>query len=154
MVRDFLFLGAVKRRLVDGRLPNTQAFLYFVIITAVDNLQLAVLQLSPAQPTRWTPLAVWGSLLAGGVFLVGTYFLNGGSRGHDYLTRYFALTAVVALWIAVPFQLLISLPRVLEPLVGVDWFVPAVLLVANIGIFSFIALQIRDVAIRSRQASP
>ncbi len=154
MVRDFLFLGAVKQRLVDGRLPNAQAFLYFVIITAVDNLQLAVLQVSPAQPTRWTPLAVWGSLLAGGVFLVGTYLLNGGSRGRDYLTRYFALTAVVALWIAVPFQVLVSLPRLLEPLVGVDWYVPAVLLITNIGIFSFIAWQIRDVAIRSRHASP
>ena len=97
MVRDFLFLSAVKRRLVHGTLPNTQVFLYFVIITAVDNVQLAVLQVSPVAPTRWTPLAVWSSFLAGGIFLIGTYLLNGGSAGRDYLPRYFAITAVVAL---------------------------------------------------------
>lgn len=54
MIRDFLFLSAVKRRLVDGTLPNNQIFLYFIVITGVDNLQLAVLQVAPAQPTSWS----------------------------------------------------------------------------------------------------
>ena len=153
MIRDFLFLGAVKRRLVDGTLPNTQAFLYFAIITAVDNLQLAVLQVSPAQPTPWTPFAVWGSLLAGGVFLIGTYLLNGGSAGRDYLPRYFAITAVVALWIAIPFQLAISLPSLIDALAAIEWYVPAVLLITTVTIFTVIAVQIRDVAIRSRHTA-
>jgi hypothetical protein len=142
----------VKRQLVEGRLPSTQAFVYFLIITAVDNLQLALLQVSPAQPTRWTPLAVWSSLLIGGVFLVGTYLLNGGSSGRDYLVRYFSISAVVALWVALPFQLVISLPGLVPSLGGLDWFVPAVLLGANVLLFSFIALQIRDVAIRSARS--
>jgi hypothetical protein len=68
MVREFLFLPRVKRRLAERTLPNLQAFLYFFIITAVDNLQLGLLQVSPAQPTRWTPFAVWGSLAVGGAF--------------------------------------------------------------------------------------
>ena len=150
MIRDFLFLPRVKRQLIEGTLPNSRAFLYFLIITAVDNLQLAILQVSPAQPTRWTPLAVWGSLAIGGVFLVATYLLNGGSAGRDYLTRYFSISAVVALWVALPIQLLISLPRVAASLSNLDWYVPSVLFSTNILLFSFIALQVRDVATRSQ----
>ena len=150
MIRSFLSLGVVKRHLIEGTLPNTQAFLYFLVITGVDNLQLAVLQVSPARPTVWTPVAVWGSLLAGAVFLVGTYLLNGGSAVRDYLVRYFALTGLVAVWIALPFQLLISLPRALEGLSRIEWYVPMVLLITNLGLFSFITLQVRDVAVRSQ----
>jgi hypothetical protein len=149
VIQDFLFLPRVKRQLVDGRLPSSRAFVYFFIITAVDNIQLAILQVSPAEPTRWTPLAVWGSIGIGGVFLVGAYLLNGGSAGRDFLVRYFSISAVVALWVALPFQLLISLPRIAPSLAILDWFVPAVLLTANVLLFSFIALQIRDVAMRS-----
>jgi len=61
MIGDFLFLSRVKRRLVDGTLPNLQAFIYFVVITSVDNLQMGYVQLSPIQPTRWTPFSVWGA---------------------------------------------------------------------------------------------
>lgn len=150
MVREFLFLSRVKRQLVERTLPNTQVFVYFFIITAVDNLQLGLLQVSPAQPTRWTPVAVWGSLGIGGVFLVATYLLNGGSRGRDYLVRYFSISAVVALWVALPLQLLISLPRIVTPVASLDWYVPAVLFTANVLLFSFIAWQVRDVASRSR----
>jgi hypothetical protein len=150
---QFLFLPRVKRQLVERTLPNTQGFVYFLIITGIDNLQLGLLQVSPAQPTRWTPFAVWGSLAVGGVFLVATYLLNGGSAGRDYLIRYFSISAVVALWVAVPLQLLISLPRLVDSLARLDWYVPAVLFTANVLLFSFIALQVRDVANRSRSRS-
>ncbi len=149
MVRDFLSLGAVKRRLVQGALPNTQIFLYFLVITAVDNLQLAMLQVSPATPTPWTPFAVWGSVVLGGLFLVGTYVLNGGSTGRDYLPRYFSISAVVALWIAIPFRFALSLPRFISPLAELEWYVPTLILTTNIALFSFIALQIYNVARRS-----
>jgi hypothetical protein len=150
VVREFLFLPRVKRRLVDRTLPNTQAFVYFFVITAVDNLQLGMLQVSPAQPTRWTASAVWGSLVVGGVFLVGSYLLNGGAAGRDYLIRYFSISAVVALWVALPLQLLIALPHIAPSLANLDWYVPAILFTANVLLFSFIALQIRDVAKQSR----
>ena len=153
MIRDFLFLSRVKRRLVDRALPNTQAFIYFVIITSVDNLQLGYLQVSPAHPTRWTPLAVWGSLGLGGVFLIATYLFNGGASGRDYLVRYFSISAVVALWIAIPFQVLISLPGIAPSLAAVDWYVPTILVTTNVLYFSFVALQIRDVAMASQASA-
>jgi len=151
-MREFLSLSRVKRRLVERTLSNSQAFVYFFIITAVDNLQLGLLQVSPAQPTRWTPAAVWGSLAMGVVFLVATYLLNGGAAGRDYLIRYFSISAVVALWVALPLQLLISLPLIVAALAKLDWYVPAVVFTANVLLFSFIAVQVRDVANRSRSA--
>ena len=96
---------------------------------------------------------MWGSLVAGTIFLGATYLLNGGSSGRDYLPRYFSLTAVVALWIAIPFQLVISLPRVFGVLASIEWYVPAVLLSTNVAIFTFIAVQIREVASRIRDAT-
>jgi len=147
MIRDFVFLSRIKQKLVEGTLPNLQAFIYFVVITSIDNLQLGYLQLSPAHPTRWTPLAVWGGLSLGGVFLIATYLLNGGASGRDYLVRYFSISAVVALWIAVPFQVLISLPGIVPSLAAVDWYVPAIITIVNVLYFSFVALQIREVAL-------
>ncbi|HBZ68778.1 MAG TPA: hypothetical protein DEP35_03115 [Deltaproteobacteria bacterium] len=146
MVRDFLSLSRVKQQLLEGTLPNLQAFVYFAVITSIDNLQLGYLQVSPARPTRWTPLAVWGGLSLGGVFLIATYLLNGGASGRDYLVRYFSISAVVALWIAVPFQVLISLPSVVPSLRPLDWYVPAILVGTDVLYFTFVALQIRDVA--------
>jgi hypothetical protein len=150
VIRQFLSLPRVKRQLVERTLPNTQVFVYFFIITAIDNLQLGLLQVSPAEPTPWTPSAVWGSLAIGAVFLFATYLLNGGSEGRDYLIRYFSISAVVALWVALPLQLLISLPRVVTSLAKLDWYAPAVLFTANVLLFSFIALQVHEVASRSR----
>jgi hypothetical protein len=147
MIRDFLLLSRIRQKLVEGTRPNLQAFIYFVVITAIDNLQLGYLQVSPAHPTRWTPLAVWGGLSLGGVFLIATYLLNGGASGRDYLVRYFSISAVVALWIAVPFQVLISLPGMLTSLAAFDWYVPATIMLVNVLYFSFVALQIRDVAL-------
>jgi hypothetical protein len=147
MIRDFLSLAHVKWRLVDGTLPNLQAFIYFVVITSIDNLQLGYLQLSPVHPTRWTPLTVFGGLSLGGVFLIGTYLLNGGASGRDYIVRYFSISAVVALWIAVPFQVLISLPSMVPSLRALDWYVPAIIMLVNVLYFSFVALHIREVAV-------
>ena len=150
MVRNFLFLSRIKQKLVNGTLPNLQAFIYFVVITSVDNLQLGYLQISPAHPTRWTPFAVWGGLTLGGVFLIATYLFNGGASGRDYLVRYFSISGVVALWIAVPFQVLIWLPAMVPSLAAVDWYVPVVITIVNVLYFLFVALQIRDVALSSR----
>jgi hypothetical protein len=146
MIGDFLLLSRVNRRLVDGTLPNLQAFIYFVVITSIDNMQMGYLQVSPAHPTRWTPLSVWGGLSLGGVFLIATYLFNGGASGRDYLVRYFSISAVVALWIAVPFQVLISLPGMVRSLAAIDWYVPAIIMTTNVLYFTFVALQIRDVA--------
>jgi hypothetical protein len=147
MVGDFLLLSRVKQRLANGTLPNLQAFVYFVVITSVDNLQLGYLQVSPAHPARWTPLAVWGGLTLGGVFLIAPYLFNGGASGRDYLVRYFSISAVVALWIAVPFHVLISLPGMVPSLAAFDWYVPAIITLVNVLYFAFVALQIRDVAL-------
>jgi hypothetical protein len=86
MIHDFPFLLRVKRRLANHSLPNAQAFLHFVIITAVDNLQLGLLRVSRVHPTRWTPLAVWGSLDMGGVLPMATYLFNGGASGATTLS--------------------------------------------------------------------
>ena len=142
MLRDFFVLSRVKAKLAQQTMPPTQAFVYFLIITGVDALQLAVLQVVPAQPTPWTPIAVWGSFFLGFGFLIACFWFNGGAEGHDFFVRYFSLSGLVAL----PFQALLGLPAVVHPLAGVEWYNPAVVLCANVLIFGFIAAQIRSVA--------
>ena len=80
---------------------------------------------------------------------MGSYRLNGGARGRDFLVRYFSISAVVALWIAVPFQALLALPQYAGTLARADWYNPFVVLVTNALIFAFIASQIWAVAKRS-----
>jgi len=144
-----LSLWKVKQDLIDGTISNTRVFMYFVVIIAVDNLQLAMLQIAPANPTHWTPYSVWGSLIAGAFFLIATFKLNGGERGMDYLPRYFSISAVVALWIAIPFQLLIYLANTIESIKDLDWFIPLIIFCTNLIYFSFVAYQIYDVASKS-----
>jgi len=81
-----------------------------------------------------------------------TYLFNGGASWRDYLVRYFSISAVVALWIAIPFQLAISLPAVVPSLAAIDWYVAAIISITNILYFSFVALQIRDLAMSFRAA--
>ena len=57
------------------------------------------------------------------------------------------------LWIAIPFQLAISLPALFDGLAAIEWYIPVILLATNVGIFTFIAVQIRDVANQSQQVA-
>jgi hypothetical protein len=111
---------------------------------------MGYVQVAPIQPTRWTPFSVLGGLSLGGVFLIATYVLNGGASGRDYLVRYFSISAVVTLWIAIPFQIAISLPSVVPSLAAIDWYVAATISITNVLYFSFVALQIREVALGSQ----
>jgi len=86
------------------------------------------------------------------VFLTATYVLNGGASGRDYLVRYFSISAVVTLWIAIPFQIAISLPTVVPSLAAIDWYVAAIVSTTNILYFSFVAWQIHGIAMRSRMS--
>ena len=85
----------------------------------------------------------------GTAFLVGTYFLNGGSKGRDFLIRYFSVSAVTALWVAIPFQATLWVFGSNPTLASLDWFVPMFVLLMNAGLFAFIAYNIHDVASRS-----
>lgn len=146
MIGDFVLLSRVKRKLIEGTMGPVQVFLYFLMITAFDGLQLVILQITPATPTRFTPLAAWGSAIIGLSFIILYFVINGGSRGVNFLERYFSLCGVVGLWCIVPFQCLLACASMVKPLAGLDWYIPAVILVTNLLLFGTVALQFRDVA--------
>jgi len=146
MLSTFFSLRKVKQQLAARTLPNFQAFLYFLVIIAIDNLQLAYLQIVPARPTSWTAYSVIASLVLGVLFLAATWHLNGGSSGKDYLVRYFSLSAIVAMWIAIPTQLVVSLSNSMDFLTRLSWLNPLIIFCINAGYFCFVAWQIHQVA--------
>jgi hypothetical protein len=151
---DLLLLPRLKERLVAGPLPAGQAFLYFAFVTAFDALQLAVLSSTSHDPGAWGAAAAWCSFGLGAVFVVLTFFVNGGPSGLDYLARYFSLCAVIGLYTAGPLQILLRLPHWLPSFAPPPWYAPALVVATNALMFGLILVNVADVARRTRGSAP
>jgi hypothetical protein len=110
--RDLWDSRHVRAALAARTMPEWKVFLYFLAITTFDWLQFTMFRLMPAREPLSTSsqFEAWfgfGITVAGIVFL---FVCNGGTRGKDFLYRYFPLSVVVgwkfvavitiALWIA------------------------------------------------------
>ena len=124
---ELIWLPRVKAALAGGPLPSNRAFGYFFLVVGFDALQLAMLDARAHQPGPYTAFSVWASFAAGAVFIPLAYLVNGGSRGVDFFSRYFALCAVVGIWLAGPLQLLLAVPRWFELAPG-PLYAPALVL--------------------------
>jgi hypothetical protein len=95
--RDLWDTRHVKSELATGAMPEAKVFLYFLAITTFDWLQLTAFRIRPKPEPLSLPdeFDAWFGI---GITVVGVVFLflcNGGSRGKDFLHRYFPLAVVV-----------------------------------------------------------
>jgi len=124
MIGEYILLTKVRRKLLEDRMEQVAVFVYFLLITGFDGLQLVVLQISPASPTNYTPISAWGSAFIGLGFILLSFFLNGGARGKRFLDRYFSICAVVGIWCILPFQVLLAVPTYLGIFAELSWYIP------------------------------
>jgi hypothetical protein len=149
--RDFWDTNCVKSRLAVRAISESQTFAYFFAILSFDWLQFTAFRLSVSS----TPIQTWvhtDALLTLALTVLGLLFLfwcNGGSRGQDFLYRYFPLSFVVgwkfmALAFAAMWLLGLSLQGSAANVVG--WTSTATLAGFNLAMFLRIGFHFRELS--------
>jgi hypothetical protein len=92
-------IGALKRRLIEGRLADREAVSYLAATSAMTSLAMAF---PPASPNAWdTGMGLVGCVLV----VLGTWWVyrqNGGAAGADLVNRYLSLSWVLTIRLASP----------------------------------------------------
>jgi len=149
--RDFWDTKRLKSELATHAMSEGKVFLYFLAILGFDWLQFTVIRLS----SYGRPITDWeraDALIALAITIAGVLFLfarNGGSRGRDFLYRYFPLSVVVG-WkfVAVGFVVLALSHRLMQgaPAHVSGWAATGILVAVNIGMFLRIGKHMKDLA--------
>jgi hypothetical protein len=153
--RDLWDTRHVKSELATGAMPEAKVFLYFLAITTFDWLQLTAFRLrsNPEPLSLPEEFDAWFGI---GITVVGVVFLflcNGGSRGTDFLYRYFPLAVVVG-WKFV-LAMLVAAWALSQALVGqpenvMRWSMVALGCLGNVFMFLRIGQHLKSLSRRAR----
>lgn len=92
-------IGALKGRLIEGRLADREAAPYLTATLAMTSLSMAF---PPALPNAWDTVTGLGGCV---VVVLGTWWVyrqNGGAAGADFVHRYLSLAWVLTIRILSP----------------------------------------------------
>jgi len=138
---DFFSTKAVKNKIETGKLPQVHLFLYFYIITLFDFIGSTQQSLSliGRSPVMTDYLNIWEQPVVAAVGLILLYLLNGGSRGKDFITKYFCFSFTVGIKYYFAFVILAYLPQHFTALASNYYEIPVnvilnIIMVANIGL--------------------
>jgi hypothetical protein len=136
---NFFSTRLVHDKILKNSLSEGQLFIYFYMVLIYDAIGftqqwLAIAGKEP-QFTDW--VNIWGNLLVTAIGLVIVFYANGGSKGHQFLTKYFSFSVTVGIKYAIAFIILGMLPMLFPflnmPIFDVGIFVTLnTLMVANI----------------------
>jgi len=138
---NFFSTQAGKEKIQTGKLPQTELFIYFYLITLFDcfGLTQQTLDMIGKTPRFIDYFNIWLSPIIGVVGLILLFFLNGGSKGRDFLSKYFTFSFTVGIKYYILYILLEYLPTYLPVLTSNYYEIPInvlinIIMVANIGL--------------------
>lgn len=117
---------SLKAKLREGTLSDTHAFVYFFATLIFDYVGFTLGYLGQ----NGQPLSGWGranALIALAMTFFGVlyvFFCNGGSRGKQFFHRYFSLSVVVGIKIALALYLIPLIPLAINALLGTAIHIP------------------------------
>lgn len=87
----------VKEKIANGTLSEAQIFIYFYLILMFDTISFVQqwLAIAGKQPTLLDWVNIWGLLIINALGFVALFLANGGTKGHDFLKKYFSLSFTV-----------------------------------------------------------
>jgi len=138
---EFFSTAAVKQKIQTNKLPQAQLFLYFYIITLFDFVGSTQQSLSliGRAPGIIDYLNIWEQPVFAAVGLIFLYLVNGGSKGRDFLKKYFCFSLTVGIKYYFSFVILTSLPSYFSILSSNYYEIPVniivnVIMLTNIGL--------------------
>ena len=98
-ILSFFSTQAGKEKIQNGCLSQTELFIYFYLIMLFDYFGLTqqTLDLITRAPAHIDYLNIWLFRLLGVFGLILFYLANGGSRGNNFLTKFFTFSFTVGI---------------------------------------------------------
>ncbi len=133
-ITSFFSTKSVQKKVANGALSETQLFIYFYLILMFDTISFVqqCIAIAGKQPTLLDWVNILGLLVINAIGFIALFLANGGSRGHDFLKKYFSLSFTVGYKYAILFfictELLTSQAQGIAAVVILN-----TLMVANIG---------------------
>ena len=131
---NFFSTKSVKEKIANGTLSEMQLFIYFYLILMFDTIGFVQqwLAIAGKPPTLLDWVNIWGLLIINAIGFIILFLANGGSKGHNFLKKYFSLSFTVGYKYAIIF--LICTALLTSQTLGIAAVVILnTLMVANIG---------------------
>jgi len=96
---SFFSTKAGKEKIQTGRLSQTELFIYFYLIMLFDYFGLTqqTLDMMAKVPTSIDYLNIWLFRIIGVTGFILFYLANGGSKGKDFLSKFFTFSFTVGI---------------------------------------------------------
>lgn len=96
---SFFSTKSVKEKIANRTLSEMQLFIYFYLILMFDTVTFVQqwLAIAGKQPTLLDWVNVWGLLIINTFGLIILFLMNGGSKGQDFLKKYFSFSFTIGL---------------------------------------------------------
>jgi len=138
---SFFSTRAAKEKIQTGVLTQAELFIYFYLITLFDYFGLTQQTLDMFDKTpRFTDyLYIWQFRTVGIIGLVLLFLANGGRKGHDFLSKFFAFSFTVGIKYYILYTVLEWLPFYFPVLASNYYEIPVnilidIFMVTNIGL--------------------
>ena len=98
-ILSFFSTQAGKEKIQTGRLSQTELFIYFYLIMLFDYFGLTqeTLDMIGKTPKFIDYLNIWQFRMVGVIGLILFYFVNGGSKGNNLLSKFFTFSFTVGI---------------------------------------------------------
>ena len=138
---NFFSTQAGKEKIQAGKLSQTELFIYFYLILLFDYLGSTqqALNMIGKTPRILDYLNIWTNPVLGIIGLILLFLANGGSKGHDFLSKYFTFSFTVGIKYYILYIFLEYLPTDFPALTSNYYEIPItvlinVIMLANIGL--------------------
>lgn len=134
-VLNFFSTKSVNDKITSGTLSEMQLFLYFYLILMFDTIAFVQQWISiiGKQPNLLDWVNIWGLLIINALGFIVLFVANGGSKGKDFLKKYFSLSFTVGYKYFIFFFICSSI--LTSPIYGIIAFVILnSMMVGNIGV--------------------
>lgn len=136
---DFFSTKSVKENIIQGTLSEGRLFCYFYFIMMYDAVGLTqqCLAVIGKQATLIDMVNIWGYLSITGIGLLILFFVNGGTKGHHFLKKFFSFSFTVGFKYGIAFIIFGTLSKYINASAAqsyeiTTYFVLNILMVINI----------------------
>jgi len=140
---NFFSTQAGKEKIQTGQLSQTQLFSYFYLIMLFDYFGLTqqTLDMIGKTPSFIDYLNIWQNPILGVIGLILLFLVNGGSKGRDFLSKFFTFSFTVGIKYYVIYIILGYLPSYF-PALASDYYEITLTILMNIMMVVNIGLRI------------